>query len=310
MDHDQRFKTLIKTFFVEFLLLFFRPWAERLDAAAVEWLDKEVFPDPPEGQRRFLDLVGKLPTRQPVPGQRPGEPEHWLALVHIEIESPDKAAPLRPRICDAYFNLRRKYGLPVLPVAIYLRVGLNGLGVDVYEEHFWELRPLHFQYLYVGLPALDGVEYVQGDNWLGVALAALMRIPPERVAWLGAEALRRIQEAPLTEQQRFLLGECVEAYLPLDETQLREFEKLVATEKYQGVRAMNATSYEKGLEKGLERGQEQGQRELLRDQLEERFGSLPAPVLEKLERLSAKELKALGKALLRAQSLRQLGLGG
>jgi len=60
---------------------------------------------------------------------------------------------------------------------------------------------------------------VQGDNWLGVALSALMRIPPERAAWLGAEALRRIQAAPLTDQQRFLLGECVEAYLPLDDAQ-------------------------------------------------------------------------------------------
>ena len=30
MDHDQRFKNLIKTFFREFLLLFFATWAERL----------------------------------------------------------------------------------------------------------------------------------------------------------------------------------------------------------------------------------------------------------------------------------------
>jgi hypothetical protein len=37
---------------------------------------------------------------------------------------------------------------------------------------------------------------VQGDNWLGVAVAALMRIPKERVAWLGAEAFRRIKGAP------------------------------------------------------------------------------------------------------------------
>jgi hypothetical protein len=41
-----------------------------------------------------LDLVGKLPTRQSLAGQRPGEPDQWLALIHIEIESPDKATPL------------------------------------------------------------------------------------------------------------------------------------------------------------------------------------------------------------------------
>ncbi len=202
-DHDQRFKTLIQVFFADFLRLFFRPWAERLDCSAVEWLDKEVFPDPPEGSRRVLDLVGKLATRQVVPGQRPGEADQWLALVHIEIESPDKVTPLRPRMFHSYVQLRDKHGLPVLPIGLYLKVGLEGTGIDVYEEHFWELRPVRFEYLYVGLPALDAIQYVQGDNWLGVALAALMRIPPDRAAWLGAEALRRLQEAPLTDQQRF-----------------------------------------------------------------------------------------------------------
>jgi hypothetical protein len=38
MDHDQRFKVLIQTFFLEFLLLFFKPWADRLEATAVELL--------------------------------------------------------------------------------------------------------------------------------------------------------------------------------------------------------------------------------------------------------------------------------
>jgi hypothetical protein len=303
MDHDQRFKTLIQTFFADFLRLFFREWAEQLDAAAVEWLDKEVFAEPPEGPRSTLDLVGKLPTRQEVASQRPGEPAQWLALVHIEIESPDKVTPLRPRMFDAYVQLRRRHGLPVLPIGLYLRVGLQGIGIDVYEEHFWSLRPVHFEYLYVGLPALDAVEYVQGDNWLGVALAALMKIPADRVAWLGAEALRRIQAAPLSDQQRFLLGECVQAYLPLDEAQQREFERLVAGEAYQGVQAMNTTWYEKGIEKGIEKGR----RESLRELLEERFGALSPAVLARLDGLPAEHLPAM-KAVLIANSLEELGL--
>jgi hypothetical protein len=98
--------------------------------------------------RRALDLVAKLPTREPVPGQHPGEQEQWLALVHIEIESPDKATTLRWRVHRAYTHLRDKYGLPVLPIALYLRVGLDGVGIDVYEEHLWELGPLHFEYLF------------------------------------------------------------------------------------------------------------------------------------------------------------------
>ena len=95
MDHDQWFKELIRTFFAEFLRLFFAVWAARLDTSALDWLDKEVFPDPPEGARRTLDLVARLPTRQAVPGQTSGEAESWSALVHIEIEAPDRVKPLR-----------------------------------------------------------------------------------------------------------------------------------------------------------------------------------------------------------------------
>jgi hypothetical protein len=303
-DHDQRFKALLREFFGDFLRLFFAPWAERLDCDRVEWLDKEVFPDPPEGARHVLDLVARLPTRQAVPGSHSGEPESWLALVHVEIESPDKVAPLRPRMFYYYVHLRERHGLPVLPIGLYLRVGLEGTGLDAYEEHFWELRPIRFEYLYVGLPALDAVEYVQGENWLGVALSALMRVPRDRAAWLGAEALRRLQGAPLTDQQRFLLGECVQAYLPLDPQQQAEFERLLTTESYRGVQAMNLTSYEKGLQKG----REEERRAVLRDQLEEKFGPLSAQVQERLQQLPADRLVALTKAVLRAQSLRELGL--
>jgi hypothetical protein len=141
---------------------------------------------------------------------------------------------------------------------------------------------------------------VQGDNWLGVALAALMRIPKERAAWLGAEALRRIQQAPLSEQRRYLLAECVQAYLPLDRAQLREFEQLICAEPFQGVRAMHLTMYEKAEQDTLRR--------VVRDLLDERFGPLPFAVQERLQQFSAKQLNPLVKAVLRASSLRELGL--
>jgi uncharacterized protein (DUF2384 family) len=75
---------------------------------------------------------------------------------------------------------------------------------------------------------------------------------------------------------------------------------LLASEAYSGVQAMNTTWYEKGLEKG--------QRELLRDLLETKFAPLSASVLERLDHLSAERIRALGKAILKATSLRELGL--
>jgi hypothetical protein len=308
VDHDQRFKSLIKEFFADFLRLFFHDWVDRFDCERVEWLEKELFSEPPEGSRRILDLVAKLPMRQAVDTEPKELADALLALVHIEIESPDRAARLRPRMVDAYLQLRRQHRLPVLPIALYLKVGLKGLGVDRYEERFGELRTLSFRYLYVGLPALDAVEYVQGENWLGVALAALMKVSPDRTAWLAAEALRRIVGAPLSEQQRFLLGDCVQAYLRLEKTQRQEFERLIALPQYEGVKAMNATWYDRGLEKGLEKGRAEGRRAALRELLEQRFGPLPPRVKDRLQRVQEKRLVQLTGAVLRAKSLKELGL--
>jgi hypothetical protein len=171
---------------------------------------------------------------------------------------------------------------------------------------------LRFRYLYVGLPGLDALEYLEGPSWLGVALAALMKIPADRVAWLAAEALKRIAEAPLPDRQRFLLGECVQAYLPMDEEQKRKFRELIVSPRYQGVKAMNVTWFEEGVIKGraegLEIGKEEGLRTALRDQLEERFGPLSPQVLERLEQVPAERLRQMTRAVWRVTSLKDLGL--
>jgi hypothetical protein len=134
-DHDQRFKLLLQAFFAEFLQLFFPALAARFDFSNLVWLDKEVFADPPQGGRGYLDLVAQLRAREPIAGQRPGEPDTTLALIHVEIERAESVHALRSRMHQYYEQLRRRHGLPVLPIALYLRLGLDGIGKDVYEEH-------------------------------------------------------------------------------------------------------------------------------------------------------------------------------
>jgi hypothetical protein len=63
---------------------------------------------------------------------------------------------------------------------------------------------------------------------------------------------------------------------------------------------MNTTWYEKGIEKG--------RRETLRQQLESRFGPLPSSVLERLQEWPTEGLAELATGVLRAESLRDLGL--
>jgi hypothetical protein len=299
-DHDQRFKTLRREFFVEFLRLFYPAWAARFDLTRLEWLDKEVFTDPPQGQRREVDLAVRLPLLQPVAAQGPGESDADAAILHVEVESADKVAPLRSRLYEYYEHLRRKYRLPVWSTGLFLRVGLEGLGVDAFEERLWEDEVLRFLYRYVGLPALDAETYLAGDNWLAVALSALMRIAPERRGWLKAEALRRLVACPENEYRRFLLCECVEAYLPLEGPQLQDYERLLLTEPYKEIGPMTTTWFERGVE--------HGERKLLRTVLESRFGALTPRAQEKLASWSVDKLDEIARAVGTAHSLQELGL--
>lgn len=308
VDHDQRFKILLKEFFADFFVLFFADWAPRFDFTKVEWLDKEVFTDPPQGERRYLDLVARTSVHQPVV-LSPGQPaEHWIILIHVEVETEETASRLRPRMFLYYEQLRRQYDVPVLPIGLYLRVGLDGVGWDVYEEHFWEHRLLRFEYAYVGLPALDAAPHVMSANLLGVALAALMRVPEARRAELRAEALQRVVESGENDRRRHLAAECVQAYWPMDPAQWQEFDQLLVSEKYTGVREMVATMFEQGLEQGLEKGREERQRQDLEILLEERFGPLAPLVRQRLADWPREQLTDLFRAAIRAPSLKDLGL--
>jgi hypothetical protein len=284
LDHDQRFKELLRERFADFLHLFFADFARRFDLSAVEWLDKELFDDPPDGGKHAVDLVAKVQATEPIDPDS-ADPTTWLALVHVEVESPDKTTRLKPRLPGYYFRLRAKHDLPVLPIVLYLKVGLDGIGVDTVVERFWEHETFNYRYLYVGLPGLNAEDYVGGENWLGVALSALMRMPPGRAAELGAEALRRISDAPVTERQRFLLGECVEAYLDLPVEEEERFRAILEANAGGKLMPRNKTSFDLGLEEGMEKGREEGEllarRAMLFELLEAKSGPVPADLAAK-----------------------------
>ncbi len=175
-DHDQRLKVLLKEFFEAFFRCFFADMADWFEFSQITWLDKEVFTAPPQGERRVLDLIAQLRLRPGAPTPRTGV-DDLVALVHIEIESRDSVAAFRPRMFDYYVQLRRDTGLPVLPIALLLRVGLDGKKWDSYDEYFGDRHVLRFNYASVGLPGLKAEDYATGENLLGVALSARMEQP-------------------------------------------------------------------------------------------------------------------------------------
>ncbi|HEV3440645.1 MAG TPA: hypothetical protein VG122_25035 [Gemmata sp.] len=314
-DHDQRLKVLLKEFFEEFFQCFFSDWAKRFDFSDLTWLDKEVFLAPPQGEKRQLDLVARLRIRPDAPPPQPDLTE-LVALIHVEIESRESVQQFRPRMFEYYTQLRRDSGLPVLPIGLYLRVGLEGTGWDAYEEHFWDHCLLRFEYAYVGLPSLEAEKYASGEHLLGVALSALMRTPRERRVELHAESLKRIALSNENDLRRFLLAECREAYVNLDESQRQQFEALLDTEHYRETKPLMITTYERGKADGKLEGKAEGKaegkieerREMVLFLLGEKFGPLTSEVQQRITDLTPERLRQLLVDIVKAPSLKELHL--
>lgn len=57
INHDQLFKELLTTFFVEFIELFFPAILEYLDTDSITFVDKELFTDLVRGEKNIMDIV-------------------------------------------------------------------------------------------------------------------------------------------------------------------------------------------------------------------------------------------------------------
>ncbi len=57
IDHDQNFKELISTFFIEFLELFLPEMAKTIDSGPIKFLQQEYFVDLVEGEEKIIDLL-------------------------------------------------------------------------------------------------------------------------------------------------------------------------------------------------------------------------------------------------------------
>src|SRR5262249_21960443 len=124
-------KLAVQAFLPEFALLAFPDWAAWLGTSSAQWLPQEVFLDPPQGERRLLDLVARMPVTRPIGAARE-------VVLHVEIESGESLTDLRRRMPRYRAGLKIRYGLPVLSVALYLDVGLQGTDWDEATEEIWD----------------------------------------------------------------------------------------------------------------------------------------------------------------------------
>jgi hypothetical protein len=302
--HDTLWKSLIQIFFASFL----RWLAPELSGARFRFLDKELLPEGPKGERREVDVLARV-----VP---PGKPP---VRVHVEIEVRYRADSLR-RLRRYYHLLEARHGEPVLSVLLALRGGPHGMALRSQEEVTFAGRRRSFDYLQIGVAGLDADELLASPEPIAWALATLVpcraavRLRRKLACW------RRIASAGSpTDKERFLLVNAVETYLNLDEEQAALYERWKLREENRAMHKIERTWADRkfeegrsvGVEQGREAGLEEGSRRLLEHLLRQRFGPLSAATAARVAAIrSVGQLTRLAEKVLVARSLEEMGLAG
>lgn len=292
--------------------------------ATISFRDAEAFTDIPQGERRSADLVAQVHTTD-------GLPE--LLLVHVEIQR-EHEPQFPQRMWQYYVVLRQRENLPVIPIALVLYPGREGIALEEYTESVLGQTYLTFRYVQISLPLLRAEEYVAVESPLGAGLAGVMKPPSGgRHAHISLHlvCLRRIRQAQesgeIDEARAFLLVNMVATYLPLRD---EEREALRVQLEQQGDTTMEVTELtwadqireegrEAGREEGREAGREEGReagrregailvmRENIRHVIRNRFGSVPQPLEAALTTMAREDdLSALFDRVLNAKAISEL----
>ena len=115
IDHDQLFKQLLTTFFLEFLELFVPEFFAAIDPSSLEILPQEYFTEIEVGERKAMDVIIRVNLLG-----RPNAPASSRVSVVVNCEHQSRSEPdFQQRLYFYFAQLHRKYLQPVYPIALF-----------------------------------------------------------------------------------------------------------------------------------------------------------------------------------------------
>jgi Putative transposase, YhgA-like len=241
ISHDQNFKELITTFFIEFLDLFLPEVAAMIDPTSITFLQQEYFTDLVEGEDKIIDLLAEVKLAG----------EDATFLVHIEPQSTSQT--IFPQRLFFYFaRLHQTHLKRIYPIAIFSYDKPKKAAAQQYKVEFPQLKVLEFNFTAIQLNRLDWRDYINQPNPVAAALMAKMRIDQSDRPKVKAECLRLLVTLKLDPAKTRLISKFVDTYLRLDLEEEQTFQAEIATMDV-GQREdimQTMTSWE---EKGMER---------------------------------------------------------
>jgi predicted transposase/invertase (TIGR01784 family) len=255
IDHDQRFKELISTFFIEFLELFLPDLASTIEPDSVTFREQEYFVDLVDGEAKIIDLLAEVKLAG----------EDATVLIHIEPQSTGR--PAFPQRMFFYFSrLHQKHLKRIYPIAIFSYNQPLETAQTQYKVEFPSLKVLEFNFTAIQLNRLNWRDFIDRPNPVAAALMAKMSIEAKDRPKVKAECLRLLVTLKLDPAKTALISQFVDTYLRLNRQEEQTFQaEIDRLEVGQKEKIMQATtSWE---EKGMEKAQQTIALNLLRQGL-------------------------------------------
>jgi Putative transposase, YhgA-like len=241
ISHDQKFKELISTFFMEFLELFLPELARTIEPDSVIFREQEYFVDLVDGETNIIDLLAEVKLAG----------EDATVLVHIEPQSTSRA--IFPQRMFFYFSrLHQKHLKQIYPIAIFSYDRPAAAAETQYCVEFPDLKVLEFNFKAIQLNRLNWRDFIDRPNPVAAALMAKMKIAKRDRPKVKAECLRLMVTLKLDPAKTALISQFVDTYLRLNAQEEQMFQAEVDTMGIAEKEAiMQATTSweEKGIEK-------------------------------------------------------------
>ena len=302
IDHDQLFKQLLTTFFLEFLELFTPEFFAAIDPASLEILPLEYFTDIDAGERKAMDVIIRVNLLG-----RPNAPasSRVSVVVNCEHQSTTKA-DFNRRLFFYFAQLHRKYLQPVYPIALFSFDEPYRPERDSYQVRVPGLQVMDFNFLTIQLNRLDWREFLTQPNPVAAALMAKMEIDPADRPRVKVECLRMIANLKLDKARTFLISGFIDNYLrlnPIEEQQFQvEVDRIKLPQERENVMELT-TSW---MEKGIVQGRESEGRGLVVKLLTRKLGNPSPELLARVNGLNLDRVEALAEDLLDFTSVSDL----
>ncbi|MGG6268156.1 Rpn family recombination-promoting nuclease/putative transposase [Leptolyngbya sp. AN03gr2] len=294
IDHDQNFKELISTFFLEFLELFLPEIARNIDPESIRFLPQEYFADLVEGDEKIIDLLVEVKLF----GQ------DTTFLFHIEAQSYSESR-LNRRMFYYLARLHQNYVKDIYPIVIFSFDQPYRAENNTFKIEFPNFKVLEFRFHAIQLNRLNWRDYIDHPNPVAAALMSKMKVAKRDRPKVKAECLRLLVTLKLDPAKTRLISKFVDTYLRLnaqeEQTFQAELDKIGVAQREAIMQV--TTSWE---EKGIEKGVEQGQRSLVSLLLEQKIGQLPEAISDRISSLAPNKLSDLAIALLNFNSIDDL----